>query len=201
LYQRNKYGFFTVFKSSTLDDSLIISSFADENKREKAFRALVEKYQQRVYFLIRKMVASHDDADDLTQETFLKVWKNLHKFREDAKLFTWIYRIAANEALQFLRKKKLQNLFSYEKVSRELAAVIDTDPSFSGDEIEKDLHKALQKLPEKQKLVFSMRYFDEMPYKEMSEILGTSEGALKASYHHAVKKIESEIRQTLLQAQ
>ncbi len=151
---------------------------------------LVRAYQQKVYGLIRKMVIDHDDADDLTQEVFIKVHKSIDGFREDSQLFTWIFRIATNESLTFLTRKRRRFFLPLEDVGIELAAKIDTSPLIGGDEIQRKLQKALLTLPDKQRLVFNLKYYEEMPYQEMSAVTGTSEGALKASYHHAVKKIE-----------
>jgi len=136
------------------------------------------------------MVIDHDDTNDLVQEVFIKVWKNIEKFREDAKLYTWIYKIATNECLTFLTKKKKRFFLPIVDVENELSAKIDTNASITGDEIQLKLQKALLKLPDKQRIVFNMKYFDEMKYDEIAEITNTSVGALKASYHHAVKKIE-----------
>lgn len=136
------------------------------------------------------MVIDHDDADDLTQEIFVKVWKNLGSFREDAKLFTWIYRIATNECLTFLRKKKRRFFVPIGDVEGELTEKLESNPDVSGDEIQMKLKRALLKLPDKQRMVFNMKYFDDMKFKDIAEITGTSEGGLKANYHHAVKKIE-----------
>ncbi len=155
-----------------------------------AFNQLVRKYQQKVYWHIRKMVVDHEDADDLTQEVFLKVWKGLENFRQDAQLYTWIYRIATNECLTFLTSKRRKFFLPINDIAAELAEKLDSSTDISGDEIELKLQKALLRLPDKQRLVFNMKYFDDLKYEEMSEILGTSVGALKASYHHAVKKIE-----------
>ncbi len=151
---------------------------------------LVRTYQQKVYWHIRKMVIDHDDSDDLTQEVFIKIHKAVHTFREDSQLFTWIYRIATNECLTFLAKKKRRFFIPIEDVQLELSGKIDSSDGMSGDAIQKKLQKALLILPDKQRLVFNMKYFDEITYEQMSEITGTSVGALKASYHHAVKKIE-----------
>ena len=159
-----------------------------------AFNQLVRKYQQKIYWHIRKMVIDHDDADDLTQEVFVKVWKNLGNFRKDAQLYTWIYRIATNECLTFLSNKKKRFFLPIHDVAGELSEKIDTSPDISGDEIQVKLQKALLRLPDKQRLVFNMKYYDEMKYEEISEILGTSVGALKTSYHLAVKKIEEFIK-------
>ncbi len=151
---------------------------------------LVRSYQQRIYGLVRKMVIDHDDADDITQEVFIKVHKSIHTFREDAQLFTWIYRIATNESLTFLSKKRRRFFLPLEDIGPSLAAKIDSAPTMDGDEIQKKLQKALLTLPDKQRLVFNLKYYEEMPYEEMAAVTGTSQGALKASYHHAVKKIE-----------
>lgn len=151
---------------------------------------LVRAYQKRVYYLIRKMVIDHDDADDLTQEVFIKVHRNIGNFREDAQLFTWIYRIATNECLNFLQRKKRRFFLPLGDLSHELSQKVDTSALISGDEIQKKLQKAILQLPEKQRLVFNLKYFDDLPYEQIAEITGTSVGALKASYHHAVKKIE-----------
>lgn len=173
-----------------MEDKEILEKFAWEESRNVAFNQLVRKYQQKVYWHIRKMVIDHEDADDLTQETFIKVWKHLENFRQDAQLYTWLYRIATNECLNFLKSKKRKFFLPINDVSAELTAKIDQQENLSGDEIQLKLQKALLKLPDKQRLVFNMKYYDDLKYEEISEILGTSVGALKASYHLAVKKIE-----------
>lgn len=152
---------------------------------------LVRAYQQKVYWLVRKMVIDHDDADDLTQEVFIKIHKAIDNFREDSQLYTWIYRIATNECLTFLNKKKRRFFLPLEDVSKELSSKIDSAPYLTGDDIQKKLQKALLTLPDKQRLVFNMKYYDDLPYEDISQITNTSVGALKASYHHAVKKIEN----------
>lgn len=174
-----------------LDDAIILEQFAQPHTQQQAFNALIQKYQRRVYWHIRKMVIDHDDADDLTQETFIKVWRYLPDFKEQSKLFTWIYRIATNECLTFLKKKRQRFFLPIVDVEGELTAKLtDGGAQLSGDVIELKLQKAILKLPEKQRLVFNMKYYDELKYEEISEIVGTSVGALKASYHLAVKKIE-----------
>jgi RNA polymerase sigma factor (sigma-70 family) len=155
-----------------------------------AFNLLVRKYQQKIYWHIRKMVIDHDDANDLTQETFIKVWNGLANFRGESQLYTWIYRIATNECLNFLTKKKRRFFLPIGDVEAELSGKLDSSSLLDGDAIQLKLQKALLKLPDKQRLVFNMKYYDELKYEEISEILGTSVGALKASYHLAVKKIE-----------
>ena len=175
-------------------EQLIIEKIRNEETRNYGFNLLVREYQERVYWHVRKMVISHDDADDLVQEIFVKVWKNLNSFREDAKLYTWIYRIATNECLTFLKKKKRKYLIPIHDVSQELSEKLDEDVQISGDEVQLKLQKALLKLQDKQRVVFNMKYFEEMKFTEIAEITGTSVGALKANYHHAVKKIEEFIK-------
>lgn len=178
-----------------MEDQDILAKFADPAARNVAFNQLVRKYQTKVYWHIRKMVVDHDDADDLTQDVFVKVWKHLENFRQDASLYTWIYRIATNECLTFLASKRRKYFLPLNDVGAELAAKMEADPSLAGDDIELRLQKAILKLPDKQRLVFNLRYYDEMPYEQMAEVTGTSVGALKASYHHAAKKIEQYINE------
>ena len=173
-----------------MDDKELLAKIRNPETRNYGFNMLVRSYQQKVYWLVRKMVIDHDDADDLTQEVFIKIHKSIDTFREDAQLFTWIYRIATNECLTFLNKKRKRFFLPIEDIGPELAAKIDSTPSLDGDEIQKKLQKALLTLPDKQRLVFNLKYYEDMPYEEMAKVTGTSEGALKASYHHAVKKIE-----------
>jgi len=173
-----------------LEDSELIEKLKNEDTRNYAFNLLVRKYQERIYWHIRKMVINHDDSDDLVQEVFVKVWKYLDKFRGDSQLYTWIYRIATNECLSFLKKKKKRFFLPLVDVEKELVDHIDSGHHYSGDEVQIKLQKALLKLPDKQRLVFNMKYFDDMKYEQIAEITETSVGALKASYHHAVKKIE-----------
>ena len=149
------------------------------------------KYSERLYRQIRKMVLSHDDANDILQEVFIKAWINIDNFRGEAKLSTWLYRIAINESITFLNKLRARNHVSIDEENTFLINRLESDEYFDGDEAQKLLQKAILTLPEKQRLVFQMKYFEEMKYEEMSDILGTSVGALKASYHHAVKKIEN----------
>ena len=171
-------------------EELIIQKIRNEETRTYGFNLLVREYQERVYWHVRKMVIDHDDADDLVQEIFVKVWKNIDAFREDAKLYTWIYRIATNECLTFLKKKKRKYFIPINDVGKELSEKIEEDVTLSGDEVQLKLQKALLTLPDKQRVVFNMKYFDDMKFSEIAEVTGTSVGALKASYHHAVKKIE-----------
>jgi RNA polymerase sigma-70 factor (ECF subfamily) len=150
----------------------------------------MKKYQKRVYMHIRRLLIDHDDTDDVLQNTFIKVWKNLEGFNRDSQLFTWIYRIATNESITFLNKKKRRFFIPIINVEHELISKLESDVNFSGDKIQLKLQKAILTLPEKQRVVFNMKYYDELKYEEIAEITGTSVGALKASYHHAVKKIE-----------
>jgi RNA polymerase sigma factor (sigma-70 family) len=179
-----------------VEDTLILQKFEMESTRNEAFSLLLNKYQQKVYWHIRRIVINHDDADDLVQDVFIKVWKNLSNFRQDAQLYTWIYRIATNESITFLNKKRAKNNISIDDLSEELSQSLNEENYFSGDAIQKKLQEALLTLPDKQKLVFNMKYFDDMKFQEISDILGTSVGALKASYHLAVKKIERHLRST-----
>lgn len=171
-------------------DQELIARLRSESNRHSAFQDLVLKYQQRLYWHIRKIVLNHDDADDVLQNTFLKVWRNLGQFREESSLFTWLYRIATNEAITFINSRKRHTLISLDDVSDYLKNRLEADEYYEGTLVQKKLQQAILTLPEKQRLVFNMRYFEEMPYQQMSEILNTSVGALKASYHHAAKKVE-----------
>ena len=179
-------------QKSVYSDSELLEIYSREN--ESGFRLIVEKYTERLYWHIRKILISHEDTDDVLQNTFLKVWNGLGSFRQKSGLFTWLYRIATNEALSFLNQKKRRSLISFEGgVEKQLSGSLDADEYFDGDELQLKLQKALLTLPEKQRLVFNMKYFDEIKYEDMAEILGTSVGALKASYHHAIRKIEKYI--------
>ena len=173
-----------------LSDEEILKNIRISGQKEYAFSQLMQKYQQKVYALIRRMVISHDDANDITQDVFIKCWNKIPEFRGESQLFTWMYRIATNETINFLKQKRHRMFIPSSKMEKKMGQILDNSTHFSGDEIQKSLQKALLKLPDKQRLVFNLRYFDEMEYREMSEVLGTSEGALKASYHHAVKKVE-----------
>ncbi|MGO4913624.1 RNA polymerase sigma factor [Leeuwenhoekiella sp. W20_SRS_FM14] len=153
------------------------------------FEDLVSEYKERLYWHIRRMVVSHEDADDVLQNTFIKVYKNLDTFNGDSQVYTWLYRIATNESLTFINKRKRTTHLSSEDFQESLITNLTSDPYFNGDEAQLKLQQAIDTLPAKQKQVFIMKYYDELQYNEISEILGTSEGALKASYHHAVKKI------------
>jgi RNA polymerase sigma factor (sigma-70 family) len=176
--------------SQFLDDSNLVDQFKAGNNREIPFTSIVKKYQERLYWHIRRMVVVHEDADDVLQNVFIKVWKGLEGFRGESQLSTWLYKIATNETYTFLENRKKRMAHSLDDVENDLANKIKADERFDGNKIEWKLELAIQQLPNKQKTVFMLRYYDEMPYEEMSRVLGTSEGALKASYHHAVKKVE-----------
>lgn len=176
--------------SSNISDEKLIKMIQTESTRREAFSIIVKEYSEQLYWQIRKIVLSHDDANDVLQNTFLKVWTNLDNFRGDSKLITWLYKIATNESITFLNKLRSQNHIPIDDTDNFLYSKLESDPYFDGDEAQLKLQKAILTLPEKQRIVFNMKYFEEMKYEEMSEVLDTSVGALKASYHHAVKKIE-----------
>jgi RNA polymerase sigma-70 factor (ECF subfamily) len=179
--------------TAPIDEKQLISDLQNPKTSASAFGTLMQRYGEQIYWQIRKMVVSHDDANDLLQNTFIKAWNNLDNFRGEAKLSTWLYKIAINESINFINKERQKNQVSADDDDSFLLTNIQSDAYFDGDELKIALQKAISQLPEKQRLVFNMRYFDEIKYEDMSEILGTSVGALKASYHHAVKKIEEAI--------
>jgi len=176
------------------EDRDLIASLKDHSTRNMAFQTLVKKYQERLYWHIRKIVMNHDDADDVLQNTFVKVWRSIDKFREESTLYTWLYRIATNESLTLINSNKKRNFISTNETSEFLMNNLVSDPYFDGDEMQLKLQEAILQLPEKQRIVFNMKYFEEMKYEEMSEILNTSVGALKASFHHAAKKVEEYLK-------
>lgn len=176
------------------DEVTLIQQLKNTKAKEPAFRELISQYKERLYWHIRKIVISHDDADDVLQNTFIKVFKNIDKFKEDSKLYSWMYRIATNESITFINKRAKERNVDISEIHSELAATLKSDVYFSGDEIQLILQKAIATLPTKQQLVFNMKYFDDLKYNQMSVVLETSVGALKASYFHAVKKIENYIK-------
>lgn len=176
------------------EQELIVQLQKPEHQR-KAFSQIVSQYSEQLYWQIRKMVIAHEDAHDVLQNTFLKAWAGIESFRGESKLSTWLYRIAVNESITFLNKLHAQNNVSIDDADSVLLSKLESDEWIDGDALQIKLQKAILTLPDKQRLVFNMRYFDELKYEEMSEILGTSVGALKASYHHAAKKIESFLNQ------
>jgi len=177
-----------------IDEKLLVTQLKNSDTQEQAFRNLMSLYKERLYWHIRKIVLNHDDADDVLQNTFIKVFKNIHSFKENSKLYSWIYRIATNEAITFINKKASKQHVDISELQHKITDNLHEDPHYSGNEIQQLLQKAIISLPQKQQLVFNMKYFDEMKYSDMSEILDTSVGALKASYFHAVKKIETFIK-------
>ncbi len=188
---------------TTMTDSEILDLFHHGSSREKAFQLLVEKYQQKIYWHIRRMVIEHENANDVMQNTFIKIWKGLENFRADSQLFTWMYRIATNECLNYLSQMKKHDTVSFEGTDSGDEDSISPSSYIRADSVQIDPERLLEKLklaieslPDKQKLVFNMRYYDEMPYEQISEILSTSVGALKASYFHAAKKIEKYLLST-----
>lgn len=173
-----------------IDDTEIVKRLHDPKQSREAFTEIIKTYSEPLYWQIRRMVMNHDDANDLLQNTFLKAWSNIENFRGDAKLSTWLYKIAINESITFINKEKQKQNISIDDDDSFLVNSLESDQWFDGDELKLLLQKAIATLPEKQRMIFNMKYFDEMKYEDMSEILGTTMGALKASYHHAVKKIE-----------
>jgi len=179
---------------TTLSDSELLVEFRNPVTKEKAFTSIIKKYQEKLYWHLRRMVVDHDDANDVLQNVMIRVWNGLENFREDSQLYTWLYRVATNECLTFLEQQKKRAAVSLSDVESGLENKIKADQNFDGNKLEWKLQLGIQQLPEKQRIVFQLRYYDEMPYEEMSRVLETSEGALKASYHHAVKKIEEYIK-------
>lgn len=179
-----------------MTDSEIIQLY-ECGRREEAFNGIVETYTERLYWHVRRFLCSHDDTDDLLQDIMIKIWTALPSFRGESKLYTWIYRIATNEVLNHLRKQRFKALVSLDSATSILERKIDDDAYFNGDEMQRELHKAIQRLPEKQRVVFNLRYFEEMKYEEISEITGTSVGALKASYHHAYVKVKADLEKLI----
>ncbi|HHB52639.1 MAG TPA: RNA polymerase sigma factor [Saprospiraceae bacterium] len=172
------------------DEATLINQLQNQHTKEKAFRELIALYKERLYWHIRKIVVAHEDADDVLQNTFIKIFRNIHKFNKQSKLYSWMYRIATNEAITFINKRAKENHVEITEYHQEMASNLSSDNHFTGSEIQLILQKAIATLPQKQQLVFNMKYFDEIKYKEMATILNTSVGALKSSYYHAVKKIE-----------
>ena len=162
--------------------------------RERAFKGIVDSYSERLYWHVRRFLCSHEDTDDLLQDIFMKIWSALPSFRGESQLYTWLYRIATNETLNFLNRQKVRSALRFESLSATLEEKVDEDPWFGGDRLQRELVKAVNKLPEKQRLVFMMRWFEDLSYEDISEILGTSVGALKASYHFATEKLKAELQ-------
>ena len=176
-------------------ENQFINALKNSDTQEIAFNKLLSDYKERLYWHVRKIVIDHDDANDVLQNTFIKVFDNINSFKQNSSIYTWMFRIATNESLNYINKKAKKIGISNEEWIAEKSDKLKSDPYFDGDEAELQLQKAISKLPEKQRIVFNMRYFEEMKYEKISEILGTSEGGLKASYHHAVKKIKTYINE------
>ena len=172
------------------DDKELLLQFKIPATKEAGFTLIIKKYQEKLYWHVRRMVVEHEDANDVLQNMFIKVWNGLENFREDSQLYTWLYRIATNESLSFLEQQRKKSTLSLSEEESGLSNKLQADKHFDANKLEWKLQIAIQQLPEKQRVVFNLRYYDEMPYEKMSRVLETSEGALKASYHHAVKKIE-----------
>jgi len=179
---------------TALSDTELLVQFRNPITKEKAFTSIIKKYQEKLYWHVRRMVIEHEDANDVLQNVFVRVWNGLENFREDSQLYTWLYRIATNECLTYLEQQKKRSAIAFDDTDGGLSNKIRADSHFDANRLEWKLQLAIQQLPEKQRIVFNLRYYDEMPYEEMSRMLDTSEGALKASYHHAVKKIEDYIK-------
>lgn len=180
-----------------MKDSKIIE-FLKDSKYESAFNIIVDTYSERLYWHVRRFMDNHDDANDLVQEVFIKIWNSLPNFRGDSQIFTWIYRIATNEALNKINKEKNRSTMHEGKLENLVYSKIEDDPYFNGTALQRELHKAVSELPEKQRTVFNLRYFDEMKYEDMSKVTGTSVGALKASYHHAYNKIKEKLEKIFI---
>lgn len=181
-----------------IDEIALVEELQNIQTKEKAFRILIKEYKERLYWHIRKIVISHDDADDVLQNTFIKVFKGIDNFKQDSKLYSWMYRIATNESITFINKRARERNIDITEMKQKLVSNLQSDKWFSGNDIELILQEAVATLPEKQQLVFNMKYFDHMKYQEISDILDTSVGGLKASYFHAVKKIELFIKKNSL---
>lgn len=169
----------------------------NSGQRELAFKELVNSYSERLYWHVRRLLCSHEDTDDLLQDIFVKIWSSLSTFRGESQLYTWLYRIATNESLNFLQKQKIRAALQFESMTSKIEERIDEDTLLDGDQLQRDLMKTIQRLPSKQRTVFIMRWFDDLSYEDISEILGTSVGALKASYHFASEKIKAELEKNL----
>lgn len=181
-----------------VNESVFIKELQNARTKEKAFQQLITAYKERLYWHIRKLVVSHEDTDDVLQNTFIKIFRNIDNFKQESQLFSWMYRIATNESLSFLKKRAREKKLPIEEYQQQLTSNLTSDRLFSGDEIQIILQQAIKTLPTKQQLVFNMKYFDNLKYKQMSEILETSEGALKASYFHAVKKVEAFVKNNIV---
>ena len=184
--------------NSTYNEKEIVVLLQDPARQREAFARIVKEYSEQLYWQVRRLVLTHEDANDILQNTFIKAWTNIEYFRGDAKMSTWLYRIALNECLTFLNKQRASQQLSIDEAETEMMNQLESDTYFDGDETQKIFLQAVKQLPDKQQMIFNLKYFKEMKYEEISEILGTSIGALKASYHHAVKKNRIFFRETSL---
>lgn len=183
--------------NSTYNEKEIVVLLQDPARQREAFARIVKEYSEQLYWQVRRLVLTHEDANDILQNTFIKAWTNIEYFRGDAKMSTWLYRIALNECLTFLNKQRASQQLSIDEAETEMMNQLESDTYFDGDETQKIFLQAVKQLPDKQQMIFNLKYFKEMKYEEISEIMGTSIGALKASYHHAVKKIEAYLEKKL----
>lgn len=177
-----------------VQEATLIENLKSKEHREQAFRELIAQYKERLYWHIRKMVLDHDDTDDILQNTFIKIFKNIHAFKGDSKLYTWMYRVATNEAITFINQKARKNMISSEQVQEQALLQLESDVYFEGEAIQLKLQKAIATLPPRQQLIFNMKYFDDLTFEDLSEVLETSVGGLKSSYHIAVKKIATQLK-------
>lgn len=177
-----------------VEERSLVAALQSDSEKEQAFRTLVSEYKERLYWQIRKIVIDHDDADDVLQNTFIKVFRSIDSFKADSKLYTWMYRIATNEAITFINKKAKRANISSTELKETMIERLESDVYFEGDAIQLKLQKAIARLPEKQQLIFNMKYFDDHTFQQLSEILETSVGGLKSSYHIAVKKITAYLK-------
>lgn len=178
-------------------ETRLVAQLLDASTRNLAFHEVIKTYERKIYWHVRKLVIDHDDTNDVVQETFVKAWQHLDNFRADSRIYTWLYRIATNESLMFLRKKSKRFFLPLHDITSELESKLQSPQHFNGTRTERLLHQAILRLPEKQRVVFNLKYFEEMSYEEMAEVTETSVGALKASYHHAVKKVEDYLKKNL----
>ncbi len=180
-----------------MDDRELLELYREEGREREAFNLIVDKYSERLYWLIRRMVPSHDDSNDILQNSLIKAWRGLPNFKGDSALYTWLYRVTTNETLTFLNRERRRNLLSLSDSAQTVERQLQADPYFNGDKAEKLLRKAILLLPPRQRTVFTLRYYSEMSYREMAEVLETSEGALKASYHHAYNKVKTFLKESI----
>ena len=177
-----------------VEEQSLVSALQSNDEKERAFKILITEYKERLYWHIRKIVLNHDDTDDVLQNTFIKIFRNINSFKADSKLYTWMYRIATNEAITFINKRAKRANISSKEVQETILSRLETDVYFEGDHIQLQLQKAIATLPQKQRLIFNMKYFEEHTFEQLSEILETSVGGLKSSYHIAVKKITAYLK-------